>query len=272
MNRLYQKPRWRRLLACGFMLAMANGSEQSLANSSSPGKDRLHIAVAANFRPTMQKLAPHLEANGDFKLTFSFSATGALFQQIVYGAPFDVFLAADSMRPAELERKNLILTDSRHTYAIGRLSLYSSQLNVNPKALLSKPGTRIAIANPRLAPYGKAAIQTLQAWGLWPSIKPQLVYGKDIAQTFLFANSHHVQVAFVSAAQVQALAAKAHNTASHFAVASQHHSPIKQQAVVLVRSKVPEAALQFMQLLLAPESQLLIEQSGYRLPATTTTN
>lgn len=248
------------LLAVGCIFA---GHGWGQATSSPP---HLHIAVAANFRPTMQKLKPQLKAGNRARVTFSFSATGALFQQIVQGAPFDVFLAADSARPAALEKQNLILPGSRQTYALGRLVLYSNQADTNPEALLRRPDTRIAIANPQLAPYGQAALQTLQAWGLWPKVRSQLVYGKDIAQTFLFASTQHAQVAFVSEAQIKAFTAKGGQVARWSEVSNRLHSPIQQQLVVLARSKAPVAAKQFVRRLLAPESRLVIKRSGYRLP------
>lgn len=222
----------------------------------------LRVATAANFRHALLALKPILEG-GNMKLTIISASTGSLFQQILRGAPFDLFLAADSFRPIALEANSMIASNSRRTYAYGRLVLWSREQGVDPKSLLTDPGSRIALADPRLAPYGRAARESLESLQLWELVEERLVWGRNINQAFLFAVSGQAQVALVSAAQVALYRKNNNQGGSVWYIPNNHYSPIEQQVVVLARSAHPKSAWVFAERLLSKEAQALIAQLGY---------
>jgi len=156
-------------LAAGLVTPAAQGAE-------------IRVAVASNFKRTMEELATAFEARTGHRLILSAGSTGKHFAQIMNGAPFDVFLAADARRPALLEREGVAVAGSRRVYAIGELVLWSLAPDYVDEAVLEKDEFRfLAIANPELAPYGRAAMEVLQARGLWQRLQSRLVRGENIA-------------------------------------------------------------------------------------------
>ena len=248
-------------LAQLFTAGLLYWAEVSLGQSTADNRTHLLVATAANFRQAITALRPLLERD-DLRLTLVFAATGSLFQQARLGAPFDVFLAADSIRPQSLEADGWTLPNSRHSYAQGQLALWSRQADLDLRILLEAPAGRIALANPKLAPYGKAAQQCLQALDLWDSLSENIVWSRNINQTFLLAASGQAVAAFVSVAQVSALQ-DGIGLGSLWRIPTTCHAPIEQQVVALARTDYPQAARKLIKRLLSHESQQLIEGFGY---------
>jgi molybdate transport system substrate-binding protein len=230
--------------------------------SSNVNAATLKVAVAANFKPLLKQLQSSFEQQHDIKLSLSSASTGVLYAQIRHGAPFDVLLAADEKRPQLIEKQNLALADSRHTYAVGQLVLWHNQPDAQkPTAKLLRHWTdKLALANAKTAPYGLAAKSVMQHLGLWQSKRAQFVTGSNIAQTHQFVASKNVRLGFVALAQVKDLS-------NYWLLPQQWYPPIKQQAVILKRTKQPLAAKTFLNWLLSGKIQQQISAAGYA-PAT----
>lgn len=223
------------------------------------------VAVATNFKPLLSELAPSFSAEHHIKVRISSASTGVLYNQIRQGAPFDVFLSADSERPALLEQQNLIVANSRATFALGQLVLVShDQSLVASQQLLQQWQGPLAIANPRIAPYGLAAQQTLSYLKLWPwaqGDRSKLVRGNSVAQTFQFVHSGNIKLALVVHAQVKGKSF----AGGVWQVPNTMYQPIAQQLVVLKATKQISAANRFAHWLLAPEQQQRIMAGGYAI-------
>lgn len=222
----------------------------------------LRIAVAANFSPVLKPLLTEFTAKTGIQTQVISAASGAIFIQIKYGAPFDVFLSADSSRPIQLEQSGHALPGSRATYAIGRLAFYSStiattSIDTLATQLSNKPRTRLAMANPDVAPYGKAAKEVLQHMQLWESYQSQFITGINISQTFTQLRSKSINQGFIAYSQLKA------NNLTGVLIPASYHQPIQQQLVILQNTLQPEAAAEFRQFLLSDQSQAFIENSGY---------
>lgn len=226
-------------------------------------------AVAANFAPAFKHLQPVFEQSTGHRIVASFASTGTLFAQIRNGAPFDVFLAADDVRPSQLVDAKLAVSERHFVYAQGQLVLWSSDahLPVAEGRILSDRNwvaagvEHIAIANPKTAPYGTAAMQTLTTLGVLNDVKQHLVIGQNIAQTFQFVVSGNAQLGFVAAAQVLALPAS--KRGSMWPVPTHLHTPIKQSAVLLTRGRDNPAAVEFLNFLQSPAVIQIIKKLGY---------
>lgn len=221
----------------------------------------LRIAVAANFKPVLEELAQRFEQTTGHRLTVSSASTGVLYNQIVNGAPFDVFLSADAERPKLLEEKGLIIPDSRRPYARGILVLWNtSDQSVSLKELKDYEG-RIAVANPVTAPYGLAAKQALKRSGVWDHVQKRLVTGNSIQQTWQFVSSGNVQMGMV--AKVQLADPKYQNT-QIIDIPQELYEPIRQELVVLKHSRQPKIAREFAEFILSEKSQNYIVSKGYQ--------
>lgn len=220
----------------------------------------LRIAVSANFTPALKKLLVEFHQQTNINTQIISSATGALFLQIQHGAPFDIFLSADSIRPAQLEQKNLILAGSRQTYALGQLALLSmsatAQLS-DLKLFSKKSSQRFAIANPDTAPYGKAAKQTLEHLGLWSQYQHKLIQGININQTFAQIRSQGVNSGLVANSQLVL------NNLTGAIIPSAYHQPIAQQLVIIKNSVNISKAQQLSDYLLSLKIQQKIISFGY---------
>lgn len=222
------------------------------------------VAVAANFSVPMQKIAARFQADTGHRAVLAFGSTGRFHAQISHGAPFEVLLAADAATPARLEREGLAVAGSRFTYAVGRLVLWSASPGVvDPQgAVLRSPGvSRLALADPRLAPYGAAAVEVLTRLGLLDRLRPRFVQGESIGQAHQFVASGNAPMGFVALSQVQVDGRIAAGSA--WVVPSDLHSPLQQDAVLLQRGAANPAALALMRYLRSPAARQIILAHGY---------
>jgi molybdate transport system substrate-binding protein len=224
-------------------------------NSSAEG---LKIAAAANFTAPMRELVTRFAASTGHQAVVSYGSTGKLYTQIIHGAPYHLFLAADQARPLRLHREGL--GQPPQTYATGKLVLWSldADLIEGPDALRSAEVRRIAIANPKTAPYGGGAQQILKALGLDAEIENKLVRGDNIAQTYQFVMTGNAQLGFVALSQV----IEAHR-GSRWIPPQALYSPIHQDVILLNRGKEHPAAEAFLRFLLGPEGQTIARRYGY---------
>jgi molybdate transport system substrate-binding protein len=221
----------------------------------------VHVAVAANFASTMSDLAALFEASTHDRVLVSVGSTGRLYAQIKHGAPFDVFFAADLARPARLEKEDAIVPGSRFTYAVGRIALWSPRagyVDAHGKVLASGRYRHLAIANPKLAPYGAAAQQVLEARGLWQSVQSRLVEGQNIGQTYSYVSSGNAELGFVAYSQLKKPHARLKG--SYWLVPQALYRPIEQQAVLL---KDTAAARAFVRFVKSAAARAIIAGYGY---------
>ncbi len=224
----------------------------------------VNAAVAANFAAPMQRIAMAFEQETGHKAILSFGSTGNLYAQIRNGAPFQILLSADSQTPAKLESEGLGLTGSRFTYAVGTLVLWSKQpgfVDEKGDVLRVAKFERIAIANPKLAPYGVAALQTLTQLGVLSSVQPKLVQGENIAQAFQFVATENAQLGLVALSQVMVDGKIAQGSA--WIVPSKFHAPIAQDAILLVKGRDNPAAVALMRYLQSDRVKVIIRSYGY---------
>jgi len=221
--------------------------------------EQLNIAVAANFKAPLETLIEHFPAEADDKIRVSSASTGVLFTQIVNGAPYDIFLSADSLRPALLVDRYLVVPESHFTYALGELVWWHPHRRNQALAELTKLD-RLAIANARTAPYGAAAQETLAA--LLPAgvDGPKLISGTNIAQTLQFVQSGNVRDGLVARSQMVQLGIPATQLT---AVPAEFHQPIRQDAVVLKRASENDLAHRFAAFLKSETGRDLISRQGY---------
>lgn len=228
----------------------------------------IRVAVASNFYPAIKEIALQYELKTtslaqNHKVILIPGSSGKHYSQILNGAPFDVFLSADSLRPSLLERKELSEKNSRFTYAIGRLVLWSpkNNLEVNIETLFQKNFRFLAIANPKIAPYGIAAKDALTSLSLWKEIQEKIIRGENIAQTFQFVDSGNAKLGFVSYSQL--VNPNYPVEGSFWEVPQNLYRPIEQQAVLLKNSELGKDFLAFLQ---TEKSLNIITKNGYRLP------
>ncbi len=228
----------------------------------------LHLAVAANFtQPLKQHLKPQFETDSGHRLIISFGGTGHLYTQIKYGAPFDLFLAADMKRPEKLVSEGL--AGSLFTYAEGQLVLWSPDADIvdsNEKVLSTGKFKHLAIAHPKMAPYGAAAKQVLEKLGLWKRLQRQrqIVRGNNVSQAYQFTATGNAQLGFIALSQYQATPESLRG--SHWLVPKNLYSPIRQGAVLLKRGQNNPAAKAFIAFLQSDSARQIIEKLGYVVP------
>ena len=222
----------------------------------------VQVAVAANFTAPMQKIAPLFEAETGHKAVLAFGSTGRFYAQIRNGAPFDLLLAADDETPARLEREGL--GASRSTYAIGKLVLWSKQpglVDDRGEVLRSGRFDKIALADPKLAPYGAAAIEALTQLGVLDTLRPRIVQGENIAQTWQFVATENAQLGFVALSQVWADGKLKEGSA--WRVPPNLHSPLRQDLILLNKGRNNVAATALLQYLRGDKARAIIEAYGY---------
>jgi len=235
-----------------------------VATAPTAEPEPVRVAVASNFADALAAIAGQFESETGYRLTLSSGSTGKHYAQIRNGAPFDAFFAADAQRPQLVEEQGLAVPDSRFTYALGRLVLWSPEPGyVDPEgAVLERGGFRhLAIANPRLAPYGKAAQEVLQARGLWERLGPRLVRGENIGQAYQFVSSGNAALGFVAWSQLQRPGQPPWG--SLWKVPQALYTPIQQQALLLRDRPVARSFLAFVR---SEPALKIIRDYGYDLP------
>ena len=229
--------------------------------------DEVQVAVAANFTGPMQVIAPLFESDTGHKTSLSFGATGKFYAQIVNGAPFEVLLAADDETPARLEREAQAAAGSRFTYAIGKLALWSANPHlVDAKGEVLKKGgfKHIALANPKTAPYGAAAVQVMSKLGVIDSLRSLFVQGENISQTQQFVSTGAAELGFVAYSQV--IKNGKIGSGSGWLVPGHLYDPIRQDAVLLAKGKNNSAAVALLAFLKGDKAKSVIQSFGYELP------
>jgi molybdate transport system substrate-binding protein len=219
-----------------------------------------NVAVAANFTEPAKEIAQLFESKTGHKAVLSFGATGQFYTQITQAAPFQVFLSADESTPDKLVADGLAVANSRFTYAVGKLVLFSTNVTLitGEQTLRFAKFNKIAIADPVTAPYGAAAVQVMKALGVYDALASKIVQGSDIAQTFQFVETGNAELGFVALSQVIAK-----QGGSRWMVPANMYSPIRQDAVLLRSGADSEAAKAFLAFMKGPEAAKVIEKFGY---------
>ena len=235
-----------------------------VAYATSLRAEQALVAVAANFSAPMQQIALAFQKDTGHQLRLSFGATGGIYAQIKNGGPFDVFLSADQLTPQKIEAEGLGVPQTRFTYATGQLVLWSKQdglVDDKGQVLRSKNIQRIALANPKLAPYGAAALEAMTQLGLLDELKPKLVQGDNIAQTYQFVSTQNAQLGFVALSQV--FADGKITSGSGWVLPSSLYKPILQDAILLKNGKDNSAAKALMLYIKGDKAKEMIKRFGY---------
>ena len=240
------------VLALGFVSLAVCGQETS-------------IAVASNFSAPMQKLVSTFQDASGHHIKVSSGATGKFYSQIQNGAPFDILLSADQETPERIENEKSGIAHTRFTYATGVLGLWSARegfVDSKGEVLRNASFHHVAIADPKLAPYGQAAAQTLQALGLTDKLKSKLVQGENIGQTFQFVASANAELGFIALSQVF-LDGKLKD-GSAWIVPSDLYRPLHQDAILLNAGKDNPAAKAFLAFLKTDKAKRIMQAYGYQ--------
>jgi molybdate transport system substrate-binding protein len=219
-----------------------------------------NVAVAANFTEAAKEIAAAFKAKTGDEAVLSFGSSGQFYTQIKQDAPFEVFLSADDGRPKKLIDDGLGVADSRFTYAVGKLVLWSKNADLVKGEETLKGGlfAKLSIANPAAAPYGVAAIDTLKALKLYDALQGKIVEGENISQAFQFVDTGNAELGFVALSQLAGV-----SVGSRWLVPQNLYGPILQDAVLLKKGQANEAATGFMAFLKEPEARAIIEKYGY---------
>ena len=219
--------------------------------------ETIKVAVAANFAGAMKELVAEFEKASGHSVALSFASTGKFYAQILNGAPYHAFFSADQVTTEKLEQHKKALADSRFTYAIGVLALWSAKADLSEsplQVLTSGRFNKLALANPRLAPYGAAAEEALDKLGL---------QGENIAQTLQFVATQNADLGFAALSQMLEQGTK---SGSYWRVPDDFHAPIRQDAQILAHGKDSAATHQLMTYLRSAEAQSIIQKHGYKVP------
>jgi len=225
------------------------------------------VAVAANFTKPMTEIAEAFEKSTGHSAKLSFGSSGKFVSQIENGAPFEVFMAADAENAIKLQNAGLAVDDTRFTYALGKLVLWSATPGLVDEQgqILSKDGFKhLALADPKLAPYGAAALEVLKNMGLFEKLQPLFVLGENISQTHQFVSTGNAELGFLALSQV--IADGKIGSGSGWIVPDDRHAPIRQDAILLSKGVENPAAPALLQFLKAPQAQTIIRKYGYNLP------
>jgi molybdate transport system substrate-binding protein len=228
--------------------------------------DEVSVAVAANFTAPMQHIAAGFEKQTGHKVQASYGATGKFYAQIKNGAPFEVLLTADEETPAKLIKENAAVAGSQFTYAIGKLVLWSAKpAIVDTAGTVLKSGgfDHLALANPKLAPYGAAAVEVMKTLGVYDAVQPKIVTGESIAQTYQFISTGNALLGFVALSQVLT---DGKIEGSSWIVPARLYTPIRQDAVILEKGRGKPAAEALMKYLKSDKARAVIQSFGYALP------
>ena len=227
----------------------------------------VQVAVASNFSKPLEEIATKFKAASGHDLKISAGATGKLYAQVENGAPFEVFISADSKTPKKLVEANLAQADSQFTYAFGNLVLWSNQADLvddKGEVLKSDKFKHLAVANPKTAPYGTAAMEVLDKLHLTETLSPKFVQGENITQTYDFVSTGNAELGFVALSQVQKDGKL--KTGSAWLVPHDFYQPLAQDAVLLAKGKDSAAAQAFLAYLKQADAQTIMQAYGYTLP------
>lgn len=253
-----------RLLLMSLLLALLMSAGACARGERETQADEIVVAAAANLTDAFGELGKRFTARTGVKVTNSFGATADLAKQIENGAPFDVFASADVEHLEGLARKGLIADSPRGVYARGRLVLWlpeGSKASVNRvEDLAGESVSKVAIAKPDVAPYGRAAVESLNALGLWTKVEPKVVYSQSVAQAKQFAASGNADAAFIPRSLVREGEGRA------LEIDGRLHAPIDQAVGVVSASKRQETARRFVEFLLSEEGQSVLKSFGYEPP------
>lgn len=229
---------------------------------SSAQAAQTNVAVAANFTDAAKEIAALFKQKTGHEAVLSFGASGQFYTQITQGAPFQVFLSADDSRPRKLVEDGLAVADSRFTYAIGKLVLWSKSPGIvkDEETLKAASFAKLSICNPAAAPYGLAAVETMKSLSLYDTLKPKLVEGATITQAYQFVETGNAEVGFVALSQLSGS-----DVGSRWVVPQTLYNPIRQDAVLLKSGAGNGAASAFITFLRGPEARAVIEKYGYVL-------
>jgi molybdate transport system substrate-binding protein len=247
--------RRRSILGALAALALASLAAPALAAET-------QVAVAANFTEPAKEIAAAFAAATGHKALLSFGSSGQFYAQMAHGAPYEVFLSADAERPKKAEQDGLGVPGTRFTYAVGKLVLYSKTPGLADGGAALKAGrfAKLAVADPASAPYGAAAVQTLQKLGIYDAVKPKIVTGASITQTYQFVATGAADLGFVALSQVINQA-----DGSRWLVPAASYAPIDQQAILLFTGAKNPAAKAFIEFLKGPQARAVIKRYGYEV-------
>lgn len=233
----------------------------------SASAETIKVAVAANFTSTMNALVAEFEKTSDHKVDLSFASSGKIYAQIINGAPYHAFFSADQTTPEKLEIAGKAITGSRFTYAIGALALWSAKPNfIDEQLRVLKTGqfNKIALANPKLAPYGAAAVEVLEKLDLVKATQLKWVQGENIAQTYQFIFTGNADLGFVALSQIMQNSKL--KSGSYWPIPGDLHTPILQDAQILLPGKNSIATQQFMKFMQSDLAKAIIQSHGYQTP------
>lgn len=252
------------------LVAAAITVAASFFSSMAAYSQQLRVAAAADLQFAMKDLAARYERQSNQKVEIVYGSSGNFSTQIENGAPFDLFFSADSSYPAKLIEHGLADRQSLYRYAIGRLVLWASQdehLDVAKngfQVLLDPRVSKIAIANPEHAPYGRAAVGALQKAGIYEQVKSKLVYGENISQAAQFVQSGSAQVGLVA---LSLAVSPAMQSGDRWLVPQDFYPPLEQVAVVISASKNKSEALQFLTFVKSAKGRELLAKYGFTVPS-----
>ncbi|MFW1678138.1 molybdate ABC transporter substrate-binding protein [Pontibacter sp. JAM-7] len=228
--------------------------------------EEIYIAVAANFAAPMKAIAWQYEQQTGHQVHLSFGASGKFYAQLLQGAPFHLFLSADQEKPAALEQQGLTVAGSRFTYAVGSLALWTPRtgMTLNADTLKTTNFNHLALANPKLAPYGAAAILTMEHHNLITATQNRWVMGENIAQTYQFVSTGNADFGFVAMSQIFYQGQL--KTGSAWIVPTNLYPPIRQDAVLLKHAADSVAAIGFLDFMRSKSATHLMQQYGYSTP------
>lgn len=238
----------------------------TLIMSSFAAAESVSVAVASNFTAPMKAIASAFEQDTGYKTQISYTSSGKAFAQIINGAPFQVFLSADSLKPEKLEQDGMAVAGTRFTYALGTLVLWSTKpdfIDAKAKILQQNSFQHIAIANPKLAPYGVAAQEAMENLGVWSKLQNKLIQGENISQAYQFISTGNAELGFVALSQVMDHGKIIKGSA--WLVPDVLHEPIRQDAVLLNTGKDNIAATTLMHYLKSAKATDIIKSYGYQL-------
>jgi molybdate transport system substrate-binding protein len=236
-----------------------------LGSSAQAGE--VHVAVASNFINPLKAISRNFEQETGHRVVVIPGSTGKLYAQVKHGAPFDLLLAADALRPRLLEDEGLAVPGSRFTYAVGKLTLWSRDPDgingAGEKIFQHAKFTHLAMANPKSAPYGRAAFETLKKLGVWDQLQAKVVQGENIGQTFQFVATGNAELGFVALSQV--LDPKNKLKGSRWDVPTDLHEPIAQDLVLLKHGAANPAAVALLDFIRSATARKIIASYGYQI-------